>query len=200
MLFVDSVRQGGMTVELLSVLLLSVSLAADAMAAAVCCGLDSRGRTFRPAVMTGVFFGFFQMLMPVLGWSIGRVGGRLIQGAEPAVAGLILLLLGVKMLLDARTGRLPESGPKPVREMLLLAVATSMDALAAGAALPAAVGAFSLGQMLLTAACIGSVTFLMSAAGFAFGRQAGRFRPRYAMLLGGLLLILIGIKTLTGGL
>ena len=182
--------------DIISALAAGVSLASDAMAVSVCCGLKSRGGYKKTAVYTAMTFGIFQMIMLLLGWSIGKVGCSLISGAEQIISFVILMLLGIKMLADARQDQNSVIKTLTVREVLLLAVATSIDALALGMVLPAAVGVRSVWNIIITVLLTGAITFIMSYAGFFLGRKAKFFRPAYAELFGGAVLILLGIKLL----
>ncbi len=182
--------------DILSALAAGVSLASDAMAVSVCCGLKSRGGYKKTAFYTALTFGLFQMLMPLLGWSIGKVGSGLLSGAEQIISFVILMLLGIKMLADARQDHSSLIRSFTVREVLLLAAATSIDALALGMVLPAAVGVRSVWDIIITVVLTGLITFIMSYGGFFLGRKARSFRPAYAELFGGAVLIILGIKLL----
>ena len=182
--------------ELISVIAAGASLAADAMAVSVCCGIKSRGNYRKTALLTAMTFGIFQTAMPVLGWSIGKVGSGMISGAEHIVSFVILVLLGIKMLIDARREHETIIRSLGVKEVLLLAVATSIDALALGTVLPAAVGVESTIDIIITVLVTGVITFLLSYLGFVLGIKAHFFRPAYAELFGGAILIILGIKLL----
>ena len=178
--------------EILSAACMGTALAADAMAASFSRGLDHNDNTTSEALKTALCFGFFQMAMPVLGWSIGKVGGRMIAGAGNWVAFSILLFLGIKMLADSISQK------KEVNSgvgLLMLAFATSIDALASGLTLPVAAGVCTPLSLLLCVGIIGFITFLLSLAGSYFGRSLSRFSPGAAGIAGGIMLILLAIKT-----
>lgn len=182
--------------DIISAVAAGASLAADAMAVSVCCGLKSRGSYKKTALYTALTFGVFQMIMPMLGWSIGKVGSGLISGAEQIVSFVILVLLGIKMLADAAQDHdrlIRELGAK---EVLLLAVATSIDALALGTVLPSAVGVRGSADIIITILLTGAITFLLSYLGFFLGRRVSFFRPAFAEVFGGAVLIILGIKLL----
>lgn len=179
--------------DVLSAAAVGTALAADACAVSVVCGAGCRrGDALRAAAA----FGLFQALMPVLGWSIGRVGGDLIGGFDRIAAFCILGLLGIKMTIDAL--RPPEEAGSvgSLREIMLLALATSVDAMAAGVALPAAVDARSFAGLAAACAMIGGITMILSLCGFIAGSRAGERFPTGARLLGGGALIALGIKAL----
>ncbi len=185
--------------NIVSAFAVSLSLAADAMAVAVCCGLKSRRNYRKTAVITAALFGFFQMFMSVLGWSIGKVGVRLISGQEGIAAFIILLLLGIKMMMESRKEPTSPLAVITGRELLLFAVATSMDALALGTVLPVAVHADTPLSLTEAVLLIGAVTFLLSYGGFRFGHRFRSIQPRWAVFAGGCVLILLGGKILFWG-
>lgn len=185
--------------DVLSAFAAAVSLAADAMAVSVCCGLKSSSNYKKTALVTAIMFGFFQMLMPVLGWSIGRVGSEALGSGQRIAAFIILLMLGIKMLFDSRKDQTTGISVITLKELLLFSVATSIDALALGAVLPVAVGADTPLHLALSVMMIGAVTFILSFGGFHFGRKFRRFRPSHAEIIGGIILIILGIKVLITG-
>lgn len=190
---------GGKYMDVFSALAIGASLAADAMAVSVCCGIKKRGRYIKTAVITAAMFGIFQTLMPVLGWSIGRVGSGLTDGRESVVSAVIFIILGVKMLYDSVRSPLSSISVLGIKELLLLSAATSMDALAAGTVLPLTVGADSPAEIFSAALIIGAITFILSYAGFCLGSGFHRFKPSYAERAGGIILIILGIKAAVGG-
>ncbi len=185
--------------DVLSAFAAALSLAADAMAVSVCCGLKSAANYKKTALITAFMFGSFQMLMPVLGWSIGRVGSGALGSGQRIAAFLILLLLGIKMLFDARKDQTAGISVITPKELFLFSVATSIDALALGAVLPVAVGADTPLRLALSVIMIGAVTFILSFGGFHFGRCFRHFRPAHAEIAGGVILIALGIKVLIAG-
>ncbi len=185
--------------DLIAAAAVGAALAMDAMTAAVSCGLKNKGRRSRAALLTAALFGVFQALMPVLGWSIGKVGSGWIGNYDHIAAFVILVLLGIKMIVDSRNEKHSGFSAQGLRELLLLSIATSIDALALGITLPATVGADTSWSMLTAVLVIGVVTFVMSFAGYYFGSAFRGGRGFYAGLIGGVLLIGIGIKTLLAG-
>ncbi len=185
--------------DVLSTAAIGTALAADAMAVSFSRGMKPYRRRTREAFITALSFGIFQMLMPVLGWSIGRVGSNIVNGFDHIIAFAILLFLGIKMLLDARKEKPASMGGGGYRELLFLSVATSMDALASGMVLPVSVGADKPVTMFLAVLLIGAITFVLSFAGFCSGSTVKRFKPQFAEMAGGLVLIVIALKTLING-
>lgn len=177
--------------EPLTILLLAVGLAMDALAVSMCKGL-AMGRTgWGPAVAVGLWFGVFQALMPMTGFYLGRSFYDAISDYDHWVAAVLLSVIGLNMIrgssgedegMDAGIGH---------GEMLVLAIATSVDALAVGISM-----AMGGGEVFAPAAVIGIVTFLISAAGVRVGAEFGNRYGSKAELAGGVILIVIGIEVL----
>ena len=178
-----------------SILLIAIGLGVDAMSVAVAAGA-LLGRPSWPAAMRMSFsFGFFQFVMPLIGWFAGRVVARLIEAFDHWVAFGLLLAVGGKMIFEAF--REKEAGqaatPDPTRgwTLLMLSVATSIDALAVGLSL-----AFLGEEILLPSVVIGIAAFAMTWVGMVFGAKASRLFGKKVAVAGGAILIAIGIKIL----
>lgn len=172
-------------------LLLAVGLSMDAFAIAVCKGLALDRVTFSRACLVGLWFGAFQAGMPLLGCFLGSHFAVYITAIDHWIAFGLLVTLGVNMLREAVEGETETSADLSVRVMLAMAVATSIDALAVGITF-----AFLEVQVLPAATLIGSVTFLLSVIGVKLGSLFGaKFRAK-AVGLGGILLIILGLKIL----
>lgn len=177
----------------------AVGLSADAFAVAVCKGLCMRRVNWRHALVIALFFGGFQALMPLVGWALGTQFAALITPVDHWIAFGLLALIGAKMIWDAVRGdgddpaeSCPAEGaPLDLRELTLLAVATSIDALAVGVTL--AFLGVSIGWAM---AVIGLTAFALSFAGVAVGNQFGARFEKPAALAGGVVLVLIGTKIL----
>lgn len=178
---------------------IGAALAADAFAVSVVCGAADRTRRYTGALLTAGIFGFFQMLMPVAGWSIGKVGSKAASGFDNIIAFGILVFLGIKMMFDSRDNGIAVKKPFSLVSLFLLAVATSIDALTVGIALPAAAQITALPELFQSAAIIGGVTFIMCLAGYLSGRRLRSLNPQIALLVGGAVLIAVGIRTLIAG-
>ncbi|MHB8070891.1 MAG: manganese efflux pump MntP [Candidatus Cryosericum sp.] len=183
-----------------SVLLIGVALSMDAFAVSVANGCRIQKVTMRDAVRPGYWFGGFQMLMPVLGWLGGLTFRRLIDGLSPWIAFGLLVFVGGKMIFEAVHGGeaaedCPQVERRSTREMLMLAIATSIDALAVGLSL--SVLKISI---WLPALIIGLTTFGFSVVGTLIGCGIGKLIKDKAEILGGAVLIGIGIKILLQGL
>ena len=172
---------------------LAVGLSMDAFAVSVCKGLSIRVLLPRHAVTVGLWFGAFQALMPAVGWLLGSAFADVIAAVDHWIAFGLLAFIGGKMLLDALSGGgdEPESTDLSPRRLCVLAVATSIDALAVGVSM-----AFMKVDIFLSAGVIGLVAFGMSVAGGLVGRRLGGLFQRRATLAGGVVLIGIGVKIL----
>ncbi len=178
---------------------IAVGLAMDAFAVSITNGAVTRRVTCRFALKLAVCFGLFQSIMPMIGWLIGKTGENLIHAVDHWIALILLCYIGIDMILDSRRKKKaggPQSGQTdlPLRKLLALAVATSIDALATGVILPNAVGASTLSLMALSVLLIGAVTFCICFAGVYIGRRFGVLLAGRAEILGGAVLIFIGVK------
>lgn len=182
------------------VVIIAVGLSMDAFAAALCRGLSAKRVKFRYAVKTGLYFGIFQTVMPVIGFYLGFLFSDLISAVDHWIAFVILTLIGAKMIFDSFkkdgdslnedtiTADDREFGAK---KLLPLAVATSIDALAVGVSL-----AFLSSKILPAALTIGTITLVLSAAGVYIGKLFGQKLKGTAEFFGGLVLIIIAAKIL----
>ena len=171
-------------------LLIAVGLSMDAFAVSVCKGLSLKKLEPRHAVLVGLYFGGFQALMPVLGWALGYRFMRLIESVDHWIAFVLLTAIGVGMIREAKKAEELDDDLS-FRTMLLLAVATSIDALAVGITF-----AFLSVRILPAAGLIGLTTFLLSALGVYIGHVFGLKYKAKAEIAGGVILIGIGIKIL----
>ena len=204
--------------QIWEIFLTGLSLSADACAVAMCKGVEMRRFVFKYAVVIALCFGLFQALMPLIGWAVASQFAEYITEADHWIAFALLALLGAKMfkegiesekeLREARaTAKSASPLPYPVRITLLpkkeerldigvktlivMSVATSIDALAVGVSF-----AFLSVDIRLAIALIGATTFCISLLGVLVGTKAGgKFRGK-AELAGGVLLFLIGLKIL----
>jgi manganese efflux pump family protein len=178
------------------ILLLAFGLSMDAMAVAAARGLSVRRIRIRHVLLVAGFFGGFQALMPLLGWLLGSRVGPAIAAWDHWVVFVVLAGIGTKMLWealhhDAAHGRVDQHEAFRVRVLLVLAIATSIDALAAGFTLPL-LGA----PLLLSLVTIGVTTALLSALGLFAGQRFGSALGRRLDAVGGVMLIALGLKTL----
>ena len=174
--------------------LLAVGLSMDAFAVSVCKGLAMPKVTARNALIVGAWFGGFQALMPTLGYFLGVSFRDYITAIDHWIAFVLLAVIGGKMIYDAVTEKPEEEEVNPslsFKTMLVLAIATSIDALAVGISF-----AF-LGVAIAPAVSfIGIITFCISVAGVKIGNVFGAKYEKKAELVGGIILVLLGVKIL----
>lgn len=178
--------------------LVGVGLSMDAFAVSICKGLGMARVNYRHALVIALFFGVFQAGMPLVGWALGSQFAALVEPVDHWIAFGLLAIVGGKMLWDAfhEEDECPacDGGGEQrldYRELVMLAVATSIDALAVGIGF-----AFLQINIIEAVLVIGVTTFVLSFAGVALGGQFGaRFR-KPSTILGGVVLILIGFKIL----
>jgi len=176
-------------------LLLAIGLSMDAFAVSVCKGLCMKRLNLRQATVVALFFGGFQALMPLVGWALGTQFEQFITPVDHWIAFVLLALIGGKMLWDAfhedEELSCPADGKLDLRELVMLAVATSIDALAVGITF-----AFLRVDILTSVGLIGVTTFALSIVGVAVGHRFGARYEKPATVVGGIVLILIGLKIL----
>ena len=177
---------------LLNLFLIAVGLSMDAFAVSVCKGLAMEKAPLKKAAIAGAWFGSFQALMPLLGYLLGSRFEKYITHIDHWITFGLLALIGANMVKEAFSKEEEKaSSTMYFKEMFLLAVATSIDALAVGITF-----AFLRVDLLPAVCLIGATTFVLSALGVKVGNLFGsRYKSR-AELTGGILLILMGVKIL----
>jgi manganese efflux pump family protein len=177
---------------MLEVLILSFALSMDAFAVSIGLGIKNKGDIKILALKAGLFFGIFQALMPFIGY-LGGIGLKeYIQGYDSIIAFVLLLVIGGKMIYEALNENVEEEISIVSNKILLtLAIATSIDAMAAGFTLHL----FDL-NVYLSLFLIGFITFIISYIGVYVGSRGGEKYESKAEILGGVVLILIGFKIL----
>ncbi|WP_346698938.1 manganese efflux pump MntP family protein [Catenibacillus scindens] len=180
---------------LLELFLIAVGLSMDAFAVAVCKGLSMRKMRYGQAAVIALFFGGFQALMPLIGWILGRQFEKYITSVDHWIAFVLLGLIGGNMIREA-LGKDEEETVEAtdhlnVKELLMMAIATSIDALAVGITF-----AFLQVSIVPAVSFIGCTTFVLAFAGVCIGKIFGAKYKSRAELLGGIILILIGLKIL----
>ena len=181
---------------ILELLLIGIGLSMDAFAVAICQGLCMKKLNWRHAAVIALFFGGFQALMPLIGWVLGSQFAGYIQNIDHWVAFVLLVLIGGNMVREALS---PEEekvacaveSKLDYKQLFLMAVATSIDALAVGVTF-----AFLEVSIVPAISIIGCTTFCLSLVGVAMGNFFGTRYKKRAELSGGIILILLGAKIL----
>ena len=183
---------------MLNILLIGVGLSMDAFAVSVTNGLTIPGYKCKHAIITAAYFGVFQGLMPLLGWLLGSTVSGLISAWGPYISFFLLAFIGVKMIVEAvRDGDGEEKKPGGLRhgQLAVMAIATSLDALAVGVSF-----AF-MSNLALIPSCllIAATTFVICFAGGMLGSRVPGISCKAAGILGGVVLCGIGVKLLLEG-
>ena len=196
--------------EFVDLLLIGVGLSMDAFAGAICKGLCMPRLNVKQAVVIALFFGGFQALMPAIGWALGTQFASFVTSFSHWIAFILLAFIGGKMLWDVfhedkedaadNAAASASAGEKAglqldIKQLFLLAIATSIDALAVGISF-----AFLQVDIVPSVSIIGVTTFVISFAGVAVGHVFGSRYERPAQIVGGIVLIGIGLKILLEGL
>ena len=181
--------------SILELILLSVALAMDAFAVSICKGLSLKKIEINHMLLAGIWFGGFQALMPVLGYFCGSKFADKVDKFDHWIAFLILALIGASMIKESRDDEEEANSNMDVKTMFFLAVATSIDALTVGITF-----AFLDVNIVLAVVMIGVITFVISSAGVKIGSIFGDKYKSKAEMVGGVVLIMIGVKTLLTGL
>lgn len=177
---------------LIELFLIAVGLSMDAFAVSVCKGLAMPKCTFKKAAIVGLWFGGFQALMPAIGYILGAQFQETIASIDHWIAFILLALIGGNMIHEALDNDEEEADASlDVKTMFLLAVATSIDALAIGITF-----AFLKVNIIPAVCFIGIVTFIISFAGVKIGNVFGARYKNKAEIVGGVILILLGLKIL----
>ena len=179
------------------IFLIGVGLSMDAFAVSVCKGLGMHRVNYAHALVIALFFGVFQGLMPVIGWLVGSAFAVYVTAVDHWIAFALLAFVGGKMLWDAFHDEGEEEDDETstqkldLRELFMLAIATSIDALAVGITF-----AFLGVNIWVAITIIGVTTFVLSLVGVVVGNQFGSRFEKPATIAGGIVLILIGLKIL----
>lgn len=178
--------------SIIEIILLSIGLAMDAFAVAICKGLSMKKMNWKNAIIIAFYFGVFQALMPVFGYFLGTTFENLVTSIDHWLAFILLVAIGGNMIKEVFSNDEEGKDDKvDFKTMIVLAVATSIDALAIGITF-----AFLNVNLLLSVSCIGIITFVISLIGVKIGNRFGDKFQNKAELLGGIILIVLGLKIL----
>lgn len=176
---------------ILEIALIGVGLAMDAFAVSICKGLSMKKLNLKKAIIIGLYFGIFQALMPTLGYFLGKGFENLVVSIDHWIAFVLLSFIGIGMIKEAFKDEEEINDDISLKTMLILSIATSIDALACGITF-----AFLRVNILLAVLLIGIITFTISVLGVYIGNKFGDKLEKKAKLLGGIILIGIGLKIL----
>ena len=178
---------------MLTVFLIGLSLSMDALSVSVTNGLCIKNIKINQSLLIALFFGFFQFLMPLIGFFAASLFGEYIEVVDHWIAFVLLMFIGIKMILEAKETNNCDECLKvlSIKILTLQAIATSIDALAVGVGL----GALKV-PLLSSCIMIGIITFVLCFFGVFIGKKAGDIFKGKAEILGGIILIGIGLKIL----
>ncbi|MGE5474164.1 MAG: manganese efflux pump MntP family protein [Ignavibacteriales bacterium] len=172
-------------------LIIAIGLSMDAFAVAICKGLSMQKMSYKNAVKTGFFFGGFQALMPLIGYILGTQFKAYITSIDHWIAFALLSLIGFKMISESRSEHEKFDDSFSLKNMTVLSIATSIDALAIGITF-----AFLQVDIVFAVSIIGITTFVLSLIGVKIGNVFGAKFKSKAEIAGGIILIAMGIKIL----
>lgn len=175
--------------SIIEIILISLGLAMDAFAVSVCKGLSMKKMSWKKAIIVGLYFGIFQALMPLIGYFLGSTFRSVVTQIDHWIAFILLSAIGINMLLVKNEEQ--HNDKVDFKTMSVLALATSIDALAIGITF-----AFLKVDVFLAVSIIGIITFVACMIGVKIGNKFGDKYERKAELVGGIILILMGIKIL----
>lgn len=176
----------------IEILLISIGLAMDAFAVSVCKGLAMKKMSWKKAIIIGLYFGIFQAVMPVIGYFLGTTFEKFITNVDHWVAFILLVGIGINMVKEVFDKESENRNDNvDVKTMLVLSIATSIDALAIGITF-----ACLKIHIVMPVITIGLITFIISVIGVKIGNRFGDKYEKKAEIMGGVILILLGIKIL----
>lgn len=172
--------------------LIALGLAMDAFAVSIGKGLSMKKLQYKNAIITGLYFGIFQGLMPLIGYLLGKNFENLITSIDHWIAFILLSIIGINMIRETIKNEEENINDKfDIKTMLPLAIATSIDALAIGVTF-----AFLKINIFTSILLIGIITFVTSSIGVIIGKKFGDKFEKSAQIIGGIILIVIGVKIL----
>lgn len=177
---------------ILEIIIIAIGLAMDAFAVSICKGLSMKKMSWKKGLIIGGYFGFFQALMPLIGYLLGIGFQDKVTGIDHWIAFILLGIIGINMIKEALSKEEEERNDSVnFKEMIVLAIATSIDALAVGITM-----AFLEVNIAIAITIIGIITFAISVIGVKIGNIFGNKYEKKAEFAGGIILILMGIKIL----
>lgn len=178
--------------EIYEILLIGIGLAMDAFAVSICKGLSMEKMNWKNVVIIALYFGVFQALMPLIGYFLGMTFESIVITFDHWVAFALLTLIGGGMIKESFDDEDDKKNDKvDFKTMVVLAIATSIDALAIGITF-----AFFDVNIVLAVSIIGIITFIISVLGVKIGNRFGDKYQNKAQLMGGIILVLLGFKIL----
>ena len=173
--------------KIIEIMLIGLSLSMDAFAISVCKGLIKSD--VKTGITISLFFAIFQFIMPILGFYLGNILSDKIINYQSYISSIILITIGILMLKEEKINELDSK--LNIKELFLLSIATSIDAFVIGISF-----SFIKTNIIYSSIIIGIITFIMSLIGYFLGNLFNKKTQQYSNIVGGITLILLGIKTL----
>jgi len=175
---------------IIELIIISISLAMDAFSASVCKGLKQKKLSIKNSIIVGLYFGIFQGLMPTIGYFLGNLLNEKIKAIDHYLAFFLLLFIGISMIKEVKENKEINSDLN-FKEMIILAIATSIDALIIGVTF-----SFLNVNIFSSILIIGIITFILTSIAYNIGTYFGIKYQKKAQITGGLVLIIMGFKIL----
>lgn len=173
--------------KIIEIVLIALSLSMDAFAISICKGL--KNNNFKTGIIISIFFGLFQFIMPILGYYLGNILSEKIINYHAYFSSVLLIVIGLLMLKEDKVNELDTK--LNYKELILLSIATSIDAFVIGISF-----SFTKTNIFYSSIIIGIITFIMCIIGYFLGHLFNQKAHQYSNLIGGITLIIIGIKML----
>ena len=178
--------------RLYEIVLIAIGLSMDAFAVSICKGLSMQKMNYKNAIIIALYFAIFQGLMPIIGFFLGTTFRVFVERVDHWIAFILLLIIGINMIVEGLDNAKPKNSDLlDFKTMIILSLATSIDALAVGITF-----AFFRTNLLSSTIIIASITFVLSIIGVKIGNRFGDKLQGKAKIIGGIVLIIIGIKIL----
>ena len=178
--------------NLYEIILISIGLAMDAFAVSICKGLSMKKINWKSTLIIAIYFGLFQAIMPVFGYLLGSSFSVIVQKLDHWIAFILLAIIGGNMIKESKDDEAEKRNDKvDFKTMILLAIATSIDALTVGITF-----AFFEVNIIVSISIIGLITFILSFVGVIIGNKFGDKFQNKAEFTGGVILIFMGLKIL----
>lgn len=178
--------------SLFEIIIIALGLAMDAFAVSICKGLSMKKLNYKKIIIIALYFGLFQTFMPVIGFFLGSKFSLIVEKVDHWIVFILLSIIGGNMIKESTDNEEEKRNDLvDIKTMILLAIATSIDALAVGVTF-----AFLKVNLLVSITIIGIITFILSILGVIIGNKFGDKFQNKAELFGGIILIIIGLKIL----
>lgn len=175
---------------IIELIIISLSLAMDAFSASICKGLKQTKINLKNSLVVGTYFGLFQSIMPTIGYYLGNFFSDKIKAFDHYIAFFLLLFIGISMIKEVKENKEINCNLN-FKEMIILSIATSIDALIIGITF-----SFLKVNLYLSILIIGLITFFITSIGYNIGTYFGIKYQKKAQIIGGLILIIMGLKIL----